>query len=106
VWDLSQSCSLDAVLSFRTSVSDSKRTDLLRCAICVVYTPRREHFRIVPLEAMHTGTPVVSLECGGPRETVEHGAARYLMGNEGAFLDALGGILKDPQRAAEIGAAE
>jgi len=103
--DLSRSLDLDAVVSFRTSVSDAERTDLLRRAVCVVYTPRREHFGIVPLEAMHAGTPVVASDSGGPRETVEHGATGYLAGDEGAFADALGEILKDPRRAAEMGAA-
>ena len=86
-------------------MSDSKRTDLLWRAICVVYTARRAHFGIVSLEAMHAGTPAVSSDSRGSRETVEHRATRYLAGDEGSFLDALGGILKDPQRAAKMGAA-
>ena len=51
---------------------------LISCAECLVYTPDREHFGIVPVEAMYLGTPVVAVDSGGPRETVLHGETGYL----------------------------
>ena len=36
----------------------------------MLYTPPREHFGIVPLEAMLAKTPVLAINFGGPLETV------------------------------------
>ena len=64
--------------------------DLLRSALCVAYTPHREHFGIVPLEAMYAGSPVVAVDSGGPRETVVHGVTGLLVdGTVGGFASAL-----------------
>jgi len=55
---------------FRTSISKDERTALLATATCLLYTPDKEHFGIVPLEAMCLGVPVVAVNSGGPTETV------------------------------------
>jgi alpha-1,3/alpha-1,6-mannosyltransferase len=44
----------------------------------VVYTPEREHFGIVPLEAMALECPVIACKSGGPVETVRHKHTGYL----------------------------
>ena len=41
-------------------------------SLCLLYTPMEEHFGIVPLEAMSVGTPVIAVDSGGPKETVEN----------------------------------
>ena len=37
-----------------------------------------EHFGIVPLEAMSVGTPVIAVDSGGPKETVENEETGFL----------------------------
>lgn len=50
-WDETEGDNDDAALvSFRPSISDAERAALLQDALCVIYTPDREHFGIVPLE--------------------------------------------------------
>lgn len=44
----------------------------------LLYTPDREHFGIVPIEAMFEGTPVIAVNSGGPKETVVHGKTGFL----------------------------
>ena len=44
----------------------------------MVYTPRNEHFGIVPLEAMLAETPVLAANEGGPTETVVNGQTGWL----------------------------
>lgn len=65
------------------SVSDSTRAHLLLTSLCTLYTPSREHFGIVPLEAMYAGSPVIARDSGGPRETVEEGETGWRCGEEG-----------------------
>jgi len=46
--------------------------------IGLLYTPDREHFGIVPLEAMQLGLPVIAVNTGGPTETIRHQTTGYL----------------------------
>lgn len=72
----SDAAAVDVV--FRTSISSEERNALIMQARGLLYTPDREHFGIVPLEAMYLQTPVIAVNSGGPRETVVHGATGYL----------------------------
>lgn len=63
---------------FIKSPSESTKLDLLRVCDCLLYTPVKEHFGIVPLEAMICAKPVIACDSGGPKETIEHGVNGYL----------------------------
>lgn len=63
---------------FLPSFSENQRSYLLSRARCVVYTPTNEHLGIVPLEAMYMRVPVVAVNSGGPRETIQAGKTGYL----------------------------
>ncbi|POM78556.1 Alpha-1,3-mannosyltransferase [Phytophthora palmivora] len=65
-------------VEFRTSVSNSMKLELLRKAHAILYTPDREHFGIVPVEAMACGTPVISVSSGGPLESIADGETGFL----------------------------
>ena len=90
--------------TFAPSVGDDERAELLRSALCVVYTPHREHFGIVPLEAMYAGSPVIAVNSGGPKETVIHKETGLLVENtvEG-FASALTHMVNHPTGAVEMG---
>ena len=90
--------------TFAPSVGDDERAELLRSALCVVYTPHREHFGIVPLEAMYAGSPVIAVNSGGPKETVVHEETGLLVENtvEG-FALALKYMVNNPTGAVKMG---
>jgi len=54
----------DGMISFQPNVSNAQRSCLLSSASCLCYTPNREHFGIVPIEAMYAGTPVIAVNSG------------------------------------------
>jgi alpha-1,3/alpha-1,6-mannosyltransferase len=65
-----------------------------------VYTPQREHFGIVPLEAMALACPVIACKSGGPTETVLHTCTGYLTdGTVLGFANAM--VLLLARRASE-----
>jgi alpha-1,3/alpha-1,6-mannosyltransferase len=93
-------------VTFMTDVSDAERSSLLRSALCVVYTPDREHFGIVPLEAMYSRTPVLAVNSGGPVETIRDGVTGFLREpTPSAFAGALRKWIEDPKLATTMGEA-
>jgi len=101
---LAADLNIEEYTTFLPSVGDNERAELLRGALCVVYTPHREHFGIVPLEAMYAGSPVVAVNSGGPKETVVHDCTGLLVDNtvEG-FASALEVMVNNPTKAVEMG---
>ncbi|KHC57712.1 alpha-1,3-mannosyltransferase ALG2 [Candida albicans P75010] len=55
---------------FLPSISTQLKNSLIQQTELLLYTPPREHFGIVPLEAMLAKTPVLAINFGGPLETV------------------------------------
>lgn len=47
-----------------------------------LYTPPNEHFGIGPIEAMIRGVPVLGINHGGPKETIEDGQTGYLLSTD------------------------
>ena len=93
-------------VDFRLDISDSERATLFQTALCVVYTPDKEHFGIVPLEAMYAGTPVLAVKSGGPLETVVDGVTGYLREPTAEqFGKALQQLIGNPHQATEMGVA-
>jgi alpha-1,3/alpha-1,6-mannosyltransferase len=97
---------LNVKVTFLLSISDAARTELLRTATAVIYTPENEHFGIVPLEAMYAGTPVVAVRSGGPVETILDGKTGFLCEPTAeSFGQALAKLLQDPDKTAAMGKA-
>lgn len=68
----------DIAVVFLHSVPNALKSTLLQTSRLLIYTPRNEHFGIVPLEAMLAGTPVLAANEGGPTETVISGQTGWL----------------------------
>jgi alpha-1,3/alpha-1,6-mannosyltransferase len=93
-------------VSLMLSPTDVERRALLARAACVLYTPRAEHFGLVPLEAMAAARPVIAVDRGGPAETIVHGETGWLTApRPEAFADALAAALANPDTASRMGRA-
>ncbi|KAF4555606.1 Glycosyl transferase-like protein [Elsinoe fawcettii] len=55
---------------FLPSVKDKIKQELLASACLLIYTPRNEHFGIVPVEGMLHEVPVLAANEGGPTESI------------------------------------
>lgn len=105
LYELAKSLEIpDDSVTFLRSPDDSIKALLLRRADVLIYTPDREHFGIVPLEAMYCGLPVVAVASGGPLETVEDGRTGFLCRQTAEdFVDKMVYFNSNPDRAVEMG---
>jgi len=95
-----------ADVGFVRSFSDGDKNELLQLASAVLYTPQREHFGIVPIEAMAAHRPVIACASGGPLESIRDGKTGFLQAPEpAAFADAMFRVASQPGRAVAMGAA-
>ncbi|PIN15953.1 Glycosyltransferase [Handroanthus impetiginosus] len=91
-------------VQFITSCPTSERNTLLSQCLCVIYTPKDEHFGIVPLEAMAAHKPVIACNSGGPVETIKNGVTGYLCDpSPRDFSMAMANFARDPQMSRTMG---
>lgn len=69
---------LNGDVVFLHSFSREQKAFLLENSRCVLYTPEKEHFGIVPIESMLFSTPVVATNSGGPLESIVHEETGFL----------------------------
>jgi glycosyltransferase involved in cell wall biosynthesis len=65
-----------------TFEDDHRLSELYKDATALIFTSPNEDWGIVPLEAMASGTPVLAVDAGGPRESVLHGETGWLLPND------------------------
>ncbi|XP_077236146.1 uncharacterized protein LOC143877803 [Tasmannia lanceolata] len=91
-------------VTFVTSCSTAERNTLLSQCIGVLYTPKDEHFGIVPLEAMAAQKPVIACNSGGPMETIRHEVTGFLCDpTPQEFCQAMVKLINEPQLAEKMG---
>lgn len=81
---------------FLLSVPTDLKTRLLASTSILIYTPRNEHFGIVPLEAMLARVPVLATNTGGPLETIYDGRTGWLRSPEPGKIAQWTDVLRKP----------
>lgn len=91
-------------VTFLRSVTEAQKRTLLQHCDCLIYTPDREHFGIVPIEAMYMKCPVIACKSGGPLETVVDGKTGYLReGRPDQFAEAMERMVEDRMLVDQFG---
>lgn len=92
---------------FAGAVSAAERDLRLVSADAFVLTSLHEAFGLVILEAMRAGLPVISTDCGGPRDLVRDGETGFLVpvGDEITLAERISRLAKDPALRSRMGAA-
>uniref|UniRef100_A0AC34QGF7 Alpha-1,3/1,6-mannosyltransferase ALG2 n=2 Tax=Panagrolaimus sp. JU765 TaxID=591449 RepID=A0AC34QGF7_9BILA len=89
---------------FLKSPSDRDKIELLHRCSLVIYTPTKEHFGIVPIEAMYMERCVLACNSGGPTESIVDGRTGFLRSpNAGAFSEVLLKAVKFPNEIFQLG---
>jgi glycosyltransferase involved in cell wall biosynthesis len=87
---------LDDVVSFHGEVKDVEA--VMKQYHTLLHFSFAESFGMVCYEALYYGLPVISSDCGGPAEMIEHGETGYLMPlhDIGAYADAMQNLISLP----------
>ncbi len=102
---LARDLSLDGRVTFSGRVHQNALDGVYaRSSICV-YTPQREPFGMVPLEAAAAGRPVIATEGGGYSEVLNDSCARFVPANPDQIAESIATVLGDPNLARRMGAA-
>ncbi|KAI9291941.1 putative asparagine-linked glycosylation 2 transcript variant 1 [Neoconidiobolus thromboides FSU 785] len=89
---------------FLPSFNEKQRRYLLNNSLCLIYTPTGEHFGIVPIEAMYCKLPVIAVNSGGPKETINHNETGYLtFPSPKEFSNCIRKFVNNPNLAKELG---
>lgn len=93
-------------IDFRVSPSDQELQELYRKCYAVLFTAFNEDWGLVPLEAMASARPVVSVGRGGPLESIIDGETGFLCAPEPQpFAAAMARLVADPDLGSAMGAA-
>ncbi|OIW05295.1 hypothetical protein TanjilG_03684 [Lupinus angustifolius] len=102
--DLAEKEGVSDKIRFVVSCSTAERNALLSESLCVLYTPKDEHFGIVPLEAMAAYKPVIACNSGGPVESIKNGVTGFLCNPTAQDVSlAMTRFLEDPQFSERMG---
>ena len=98
---------IDEKIKLRKHPSQEELADLYRNAQLFVLSSDEEGLGIVILEAMASGLPVVSTDCGGPKTAVIEGETGFLtpVRDAEALADRMQHVLDDPELRQRMGQA-
>lgn len=101
--ELSDRLGLGEKVVFAGKVSMSERDRLIRESTCCVYTPVREPFGMVPLEAAAAGRPVVATLGGGYSEILDDKSTIFVPADAGVIAQGIHKLMSDPELAMTMG---
>jgi glycosyltransferase involved in cell wall biosynthesis len=77
--------------------------DLYANAYACLFTAEEEDLGLVPLEAMASGKPVISVNEGGPTETIIDGVNGFLVNSTGQMAEKMFYLVENPSIVRQMG---
>ncbi|MCL4373510.1 MAG: glycosyltransferase family 4 protein [Candidatus Marsarchaeota archaeon] len=83
--------------------SDKKLNELYARSTAVLFAAMNEDYGLVPLEAMASRKPIISVNEGGPIDTIVNGKTGYLVNSIEEMAARMEQVSEDQQLASELG---
>jgi glycosyltransferase involved in cell wall biosynthesis len=106
-WARAEALGIREDIEMYENVSEERLAELYRGARLFVLSSNEEGLGLVLAEAMASGTPVVSTDCGGPSTLIKDGDTGVLVptGDAAALADRMLHVLTHPDKAVAMGQA-
>jgi len=106
-WDRAEALGIREDIGMHKNVPEEDLAELYRNARLFVLSSNEEGLGLVLAEAMASGTPVVSTDCGGPSTLIDDGTTGFLVptGDAEALADRMAHVLAHPKVAKDLGRA-
>jgi glycosyltransferase involved in cell wall biosynthesis len=92
-------------VTIETNVSEEGLLDMYSRCSAVLFAPIDEDFGLVPLEGMASSKPCISVNEGGPRETISDGKDGFLVNSIWEMSEKMAWLAKRPDECAKMGRA-
>lgn len=92
-------------VKFILNPDDAHLRDLYSRATGILYTPINEDFGLVPLEAMASQKPIISVNEGGPRETIINGKTGFLVNSPASMAKRMEFLVEHQSITLQMGKA-
>jgi len=94
-----------ANIEFMEDVTDKEMRKLYQDSFAVLFTAKDEDWGIVPIEGMAAGKPIISVNEGGPSESIKDGETGFLVRDspEG-IAEKMGDLVEDEEQYKEMSA--
>lgn len=104
-WEHARRLGIDDAIEFRENIPYDELARLYRQANLFILSSNEEGLGLVVLEAMSSGTAVVSTNCGGPSTLIEEGETGYLVpvNDAEALADRIVHLLRHPESRRAMG---
>jgi glycosyltransferase involved in cell wall biosynthesis len=90
---------------FKTNPSDKELKNLYARCTAVLFTAINEDFGIIPLEGMASYKPIISVNEGGPKETIIDGKTGFLVNSQEQMADKMTLLSENPAIVEQMGKA-
>lgn len=88
---------------FKLNPTNSELKELYSRATAVLFTPINEDYGIVPLEGMASYKPVISVNEGGPKETIVNGKTGFLVNNPKEMAEKMRFVVENSSISRKMG---
>ncbi|MGH7896739.1 MAG: glycosyltransferase, partial [Candidatus Binatia bacterium] len=102
---LARRLGLDGRVEFLGRIDQETLGEIYARSSACVYTPQREPFGMVPLEAAAAARPVIATEGGGYSEVLNESCARFVPAHPDKIAETIATVLGNPSLARRMGAA-
>ncbi len=92
-------------VQFKTNIDDDELKKLYAGSSAVLFAAINEDYGFIPLEAMASFKPVISVNEGGPRETVADGKTGFLVSSPSEMAEKMLMFAEDKALAQQMGKA-
>ncbi len=90
---------------FKTNIEDKELKKLYANSTAVMFCAINEDYGYIPIEAMASSKPVISVNEGGPRETILNGKTGFLVNSTSEMAERMAYVVENKADAEALGKA-